>query len=75
MAPAVHVALKVPSDLIERIEHYRAHMEASLGGANPITRADAVRQLVSNALNQFDAQQDTPAGPPVRAKKGGKART
>lgn len=63
MAPtAVHVALKVPSDLIERIEQYRDHLQSLVGSGIVLTRAEAIRGLVSKALDQFDAEQH-PAAP------------
>jgi hypothetical protein len=69
----VHVALKFSADLVERIESYREHMQDIFGGAIVITRVDAIRALVTRALDQFDADQipatQIPATPVVADQK------
>ncbi len=50
------VAFRLPVELIERLDQHVERMRRQAAGVN-ITRADAVRHLLSTALDQADAAE------------------
>ena len=44
------LAVRLPDDLVERVENYIEALQAQLPGIN-VTRADAIRQLLIVGLN------------------------
>jgi len=63
MAKTVQVGFRLPVDLVKRIDGYAARLTAENPGLE-ITRALAVKALLTRALDALDAQ--TPAAPATK---------
>jgi hypothetical protein len=62
--PTTQVAFRLPDSLLKRVDAHVKRMEAELPGLT-FTRVDAVRSLLTGALDEIEAT----AGP---AKRGGR---
>ena len=57
------LAVRIPDDLVERIDNYCDRLHADLPGLN-ISRADAIRQLITVGLREEGKRLKIPAPDP-----------
>lgn len=48
------IAIRLPPEMLDRLDAYAAHMTEQTPGRLPATRADAVRSLLSDGLAAFE---------------------